>query len=628
MLYDINYHQVLKEYYDNYTSVQISSEQKSKNTENDLFFSNDESNISNSKENNYSKNEESYLPISQNNYNEYLEQSLKREDNNKKNGNNLNKVNDMEKNDKNKYIKKNISNQINDKKTNNNKITKIEEKLKKNILDGDKKGYKQYEEDQKYKTFYQKNSKNIIDKYLKKNNFGFMNQINKKNYPHTPNRILNINNGVISNNINNKKRQYSPNIAYININKNKQQEKKYLNNNEDNYENILKENLKDLDNQINLLKYGTNVNNVNDFNKNNKNSYYNNNITKSPYNNNRNDTNSNNYQSPIITHDNFYLNENTNSNDNMHNYNYKTPINYEDKSKQYDNDISNDELNNKSTNINYINNNNNNNNIINNNNLPTKFILNDLASNNSIDITRRLDNLEKSISEIKKDIASMSSMLTNLSSNNFIQNNFKEKIKQTVYEYMNEKMSSYENIKYTNIKQNNYNSNNDNRSLYSEFLNDENKQKNLFENNKKFENEINQRIDEKLENLGEEIKNHINNNVLKPSLNEIETVMKQNMDEIRKKINTINIKNNNENNYKDNINKYDNNNDNNKMLESIKSIKSSDFNSKNSSQIRNEKYEEINRLGEILYQKLMEKEQKLKLLKEETSKFLEDNDKL
>jgi hypothetical protein len=43
-----------------------------------------------------------------------------------------------------------------------------------------------------------------------------------------------------------------------------------------------------------------------------------------------------------------------------------------------------------------------------------------------------------------------------------------------------------------------------------------------------------------------------------------------------------------------------------------------------SSKLRNEKYEEINKLGEKLYQKLLEKEKKLKLLKKETSKFLED----
>ena len=46
--------------------------------------------------------------------------------------------------------------------------------------------------------------------------------------------------------------------------------------------------------------------------------------------------------------------------------------------------------------------------------------------------------------------------------------------------------------------------------------------------------------------------------------------------------------------------------------------------------LQRKKYEEINRLGEKLYDKLMEKEKKLKLLKQETTKLLNgksmDND--
>ena len=48
--------------------------------------------------------------------------------------------------------------------------------------------------------------------------------------------------------------------------------------------------------------------------------------------------------------------------------------------------------------------------------------------------------------------------------------------------------------------------------------------------------------------------------------------------------------------------------------------------SKGTSKIRKEKYEEINRLGEKLYQKLCEKEQKLRLLKKETTKYSEENE--
>jgi hypothetical protein len=41
-----------------------------------------------------------------------------------------------------------------------------------------------------------------------------------------------------------------------------------------------------------------------------------------------------------------------------------------------------------------------------------------------------------------------------------------------------------------------------------------------------------------------------------------------------------------------------------------------------STQKRNEKFDEINRLGEKLYDKLMEKEKKLQDLKNETTKYL------
>ena len=42
------------------------------------------------------------------------------------------------------------------------------------------------------------------------------------------------------------------------------------------------------------------------------------------------------------------------------------------------------------------------------------------------------------------------------------------------------------------------------------------------------------------------------------------------------------------------------------------------------SKVRNEKFEEINKIGERLYNKLKEKEEKLKLLKQEKAKFLNE----
>ena len=96
--------------------------------------------------------------------------------------------------------------------------------------------------------------------------------------------------------------------------------------------------------------------------------------------------------------------------------------------------------------------------------------------------------------------------------------------------------------------------------------------------------------------------------------------MKKNIDEIKEKISDINRMNNIKHTKNNNNNEYDNNiNTKNKLLESINS---SDLMSKGTSKIRKEKYEEINRLGEKLYQKLCEKEQKLRLLIEKKAEII------
>ena len=133
------------------------------------------------------------------------------------------------------------------------------------------------------------------------------------------------------------------------------------------------------------------------------------------------------------------------------------------------------------------------------------------------------------------------------------------------------------------------------------------------------ESDINKKIEKKINNLGEQIKNDISNKYLKPALNKIELKMKRSLDEINYKIDEINIFNKSNNNIKNKNNKNE--------IQSNKFFNfptNSDIFDKSSSKLRNEKYEEINRLGEKLYQKLLEKEKKLKQLKKETSKFLDD----
>ena len=150
----------------------------------------------------------------------------------------------------------------------------------------------------------------------------------------------------------------------------------------------------------------------------------------------------------------------------------------------------------------------------------------------------------------------------------------------------------------------------------SEFSESKNLQNNNNINEKgEIEEKINKKIDEKLDYLCNNLKNQIFEKYLQPSINEIESSMKQNIEDIKKKVDTLNYSN--ENNTNDintnNTNEYINGED------MIYSNYEGSIDKKNK---QRKKYEEINRLGEKLYDKLMEKEKKLKLLKQETTKLL------
>ena len=142
--------------------------------------------------------------------------------------------------------------------------------------------------------------------------------------------------------------------------------------------------------------------------------------------------------------------------------------------------------------------------------------------------------------------------------------------------------------------------------------------KNLQNNNNSknkggIEDKLNKKIDEKLEYLCDNLKNQIVEKYLQPSINEIENSMKQNIEDIKKKVDTMNYSNEIKSN---NTNEYINGEE--MMIFSNNNYEGS-LNKKN---MQRKKYEEINRLGEKLYDKLMEKEKKLKLLKQETTKLL------
>ena len=575
----------------------------------------EESNEDESKKNkSNSLNDNNNLPVSD--YNEYLEKSLQKEKESNKINNNKseknkenNNVNDNDNDNNNeKNIKKNNLPKI--EKSSN--VLKIETMIKKNILENDN------------------DNKSIGNVNNKKYNFSDLssnkNDKNKKIFSYTPNRCI-INDSTI-NDI--KTRPYSPNISNIkkndinikkeDINTNYISNKKTISHSkifqndkgkEKDFEKILQNQLKDLQQHMNSMKkdvfipgnkynsYNRSMNENLDFNKNiinpniNKNTYlnryntyYNSVKNNSGYNNLIRLLNSENYQNK-----------------------YNSPIN---NNKNYINDRSqNNKFNEEQNNNNQIK-----------KSISPKNDIKDQTNNNSEEINRRIDNLEKCVFDIKKEISTMSQILLNISSNNSNQSNLKDQVKQICDEYLNEKMNAEENIKYNNkyvnhnYRQNN-NNNNDNHSLYSEFVNEENKQK-LYEDNKKFQIEMNKKIDEKLENLGNEIKNQIYEKFLNPSIEKIESIMKKNIDEIKEKIDNINYNYDNINRYniyKNRINELSEYQDNTGLINKFKT------------KYRNEKYDEINRLGEKLYQKLMEKEKKLRELSRETMKNLGKKDK-
>jgi hypothetical protein len=232
----------------------------------------------------------------------------------------------------------------------------------------------------------------------------------------------------------------------------------------------------------------------------------------------------------------------------------------------------------------------------------------------SKEINERIDNLEKNIYEIKNEINNISSGIKLFLDKDYFLYNFKDSIKQICYDFFSEKINN-ENINQTR-NENNENEEQDNSQDNSEFSESKNLQNNNNINEKgEIEEKINKKIDEKLDYLCNNLKNQIFEKYLQPSINEIESSMKQNIEDIKKKVDTLNYSN--ENNTNDintnNTNEYINGED------MVYSNYEGSIDKKNK---QRKKYEEINRLGEKLYDKLMEKEKKLKLLKQETTKLL------
>ena len=138
-----------------------------------------------------------------------------------------------------------------------------------------------------------------------------------------------------------------------------------------------------------------------------------------------------------------------------------------------------------------------------------------------------------------------------------------------------------------------------------------------------------------MEYLCDNLKNQIFEKYLQPSIKEIENSMKQNIEDIKEKVDSMNYSNLNNINNEDMSKKYFNNDINGERddkeengeenFSSNNNYENSLRNNSNTSKVQKNKYEEINRLGVKLYGKLMEKEKKLRLLKQETTKLLNGN---
>ena len=460
---------------------------------------------------------------------------------------------------------------------------------------------------------------NILDNYMKNNNIQEYFKINSN----TPNRFtVNGYEYLI-----NKKRPKTPKLNEINLNRNTIPVNNRIINNEyknkTSMEGFIRNNNLNINNDIkNSKEYETLEMQLQDMEQHLQNMALNRDIVPNSNNNYFSKTNRENNKLDI----NKYYNNDIHINNN-----------YIDKKTKNQSMISNgssyiDEQKNINTNMT--------NNIYNNsnNNYFNKYNSQNLNINNDdegMEINRRIDNLEKNIVEIKDELNNLSSNIKIfLNQDNFLYN-FKDSIKQICYEFFTERINFDNNEQ---IKNENENGNENEEKENSQNSGEYSEEKDMQNDNNKIEEEINKKIDEKLEYLCDNLKDKIYEKYLQPSINEIEKSMRQNIEDLKEKVDSINYTNNNNNSKQLKKNSYftnsniigdDNNDIDNGSLqfknktEDINNSKD-DIYHKTSSKTKKEKYEEINRLGEKLYGKLLEKEKKLKLLKQETMKNMEN----
>ena len=226
---------------------------------------------------------------------------------------------------------------------------------------------------------------------------------------------------------------------------------------------------------------------------------------------------------------------------------------------------------------------------------PIKNSINYFYDSNKINdnkLNERVNNIEKTIDLIQKDLID---------------------IKYSIYNINDKKINN----NCDNLKQKNLNNN---LNLYKNYLENHQKKKYKSSNTSYYKN-IDNKLNEKLEDLTDNIEHQIIKNMIEPSIRKFKNKMRRNFSEMKKEINKINY---NKKLLKKNAsminclngNSSDNSNNNkiNKMNSDIDSLYSSNFDELNFER----KYNKISHLSNLLYFKLKEKE---KILNEKIKKL-------
>ena len=222
---------------------------------------------------------------------------------------------------------------------------------------------------------------------------------------------------------------------------------------------------------------------------------------------------------------------------------------------------------------------------------------NTIGRNKTNHIKQKLDYLEGNILEIKNTLKEISEGFAFCVSQEFIIKNFRDEIISICEEVYNE---YYQNISKNNINLIDEKNENDYLMTNSNYISQNDNENKIIE--KELDKQINKQLDEKLGKL----QNNIFDKYLKPTINKIGDSMKKNIEQIELEVNNIDQHN---------------------IIESSKDNNNIDLSNKlSTSKIRNEKFDEINRIGDRLYNKLLEKEKKLKLLKQEKAKYLDNEE--